>query len=119
MAPEGKTSLVAEVPCQPEDELWKMGEDELARMVAGKFIEMGSIQPEEVIDAAAYRIPNAYPIIELGSEEKAAEVMGYLAGFRNLGVSGRSGKFMYTHLHDMMRFGKDIVAGVPSGEGLL
>ncbi|MGH7197542.1 MAG: FAD-dependent oxidoreductase [Candidatus Omnitrophota bacterium] len=119
MVPEGKTSLVAEVPCQPEDELWKMEEAALAGIVAGKFTEMGWIRPEEVIDAAAYRIPNAYPIIELGSEEKAAEITGYLAGFRNVSVSGRSGKFMYTHLHDMLRFGKEIVAGVPSGEGPL
>jgi protoporphyrinogen oxidase len=116
MAPEGKTSLVAEVPCQPEDALWKMGEAELARLVAGKFTEMGWIRPEEVLDAAAYRIANVYPIIELGSEEKAAEILGYLAGFRNLSVSGRSGKFMYTHLHDMMRFGKDIISGIASGE---
>jgi len=112
MAPAGKTSLVAEVPCQPEDALWRMEEAELARLVAGKFVETGWIKPEEIIDAAAYRIPNAYPIIELGGEGKTSLIMGYLGGFGNLSVSGRSGRFMYTHLHDMMRFGKDIVEGL-------
>lgn len=110
MAPAGKTSLVAEIPCQAGDPFWQMEDEKAVSLVADQFIKMGWIKPDEIVDSAVCRLPNAYPIIELGSEETNAKIMTYLGAFRNLSLSGRSGLFMYTHLHDMLRSGKEIVA---------
>lgn len=109
MSPAGKTSLVLEIPCHMEDEIWELSNEALVSVVVGKLIEIGWIQSDEVIDSWCGRLNYAYPILEFGFEEKVARIFDWLDRFENLSLSGRNGKFAYTHLHDMMRFGKEIV----------
>ena len=110
MAPPGKTSLVAEIPCQPEDDIWKkISDQELADSVIAKLIDIGWIKQEAILDSAVYRVENAYPILETGFEHKVKQVNDYLANFSNLNLSGRNGRFIYSWIHDMMRFGKTII----------
>jgi protoporphyrinogen oxidase len=109
MSPTGKTSLIAEIPCQYGDEIWSKNDNELIELVLSKFLETQLIQENEVIDSLVKRLAHAYPILELGYENKIEKITNFLNGFNNLKLSGRNGKFMYTHLHDMMRFGKELV----------
>ena len=109
MSPAGKTSLVVEIPCHREDAIWGLENAELIDLVTQKLVEIGWIKAEEVIDSWCGRLNFAYPILELGFEDKVAQIMDWLDRFDNLRLSGRNGKFAYTHLHDMMRFGKAIV----------
>jgi protoporphyrinogen oxidase len=109
MSPPGKTSLIAEIPCQQQDELWNLENDKVIELVRSRFSQIGWIREEEVIDGWVGRINHAYPVLELGFEEKIQKIITFLKCFNNLKLSGRSGKFVYTHLHDMMKFGKDII----------
>lgn len=109
MAPVGKTSLCIEVPCSPGDELWNGSDDALKSMVRTHLVALGIIREEEIIEDLVYRMRHAYPVLKLGVEEKIHSIYDYLEGFKNLKLSGRSGKFLYTHVHDMLRFGMDIV----------
>ena len=109
MSPSGKTSLVVEIPCHREDDIWQLDESELVQLGTQKLVEVDWIQAEDVIDSWCGRLNFAYPILELGFEDKVTQLMTWLDRFDNLWLSGRNGKFAYTHLHDMMRFGKEIV----------
>jgi len=109
MSPPGKTSLVVEIPCHREDKIWGMANDELAGLITNRLVDIGWIQPSEVMGNWCGRLNYAYPILELGFENKVAQIFDWLNRFDNLSLSGRNGKFAYTHLHDMMRFGKEIV----------
>jgi len=109
MAPPGKTHLVAEIPCQPEDIYWKMPDHELIDSVIAKLKAIDWITQETIIGSSVYRLENAYPILETGFEQKVERINGYLANFSNLNLSGRNGKFKYSWIHDMMRFGKTII----------
>ena len=110
MAPPGKTSLVAEIPCQPEDDIWsKISDQKLIHSVISKLIAIGWIKQGAIMGSAVYRVENAYPILEIGFKEKVKLVNDYLANFSNLNLSGRNGKFIYSWIHDMMRFGKTII----------
>jgi protoporphyrinogen oxidase len=109
MSPPGKTSLVVEIPCHHEDEIWNLSNDAIADLIAQKLVEIDWIQSDEVMGHWCGQLNYAYPILELGFEEKVAQIFEWLDRFENLSLSGRNGKFAYTHLHDMMRFGKDIV----------
>ncbi|MEL6383475.1 MAG: FAD-dependent oxidoreductase [Cyanobacteria bacterium J06626_18] len=109
MSPAGKTSLVVEIPCHREDEIWQLEEPELVEVITQKLVAIDWIKAEDVIDFWCGRLNFAYPILELGFEDKVAQLMAWLDRFDNLQLSGRNGKFAYTHLHDMMRFGKEIV----------
>lgn len=109
MAPSDKTSLVAEIPCQSKDKLWNIEDEKLIRLTCSKFVQIGWIAEKDVIGASVVRINQAYPILETGFEDKNQQIFDFLHRFQNLRISGRNGKFAYTHIHDMMRFGKEIV----------
>ena len=112
MAPSGKTSLVAEIPCNGEDELWKGDPARLQQLVIGPLREIFHLAEPEILDSRVVRIPNAYPVLEIGCEEKSEQLFRYLGRFKNLHLSGRSGLFAYTHLHDLMKLGKDLVEAI-------
>jgi protoporphyrinogen oxidase len=113
MSPPEKTSLIMEIPCQNEDDLWAMKDDELIHLVSSQLIEIGLIHENKILDAEVVRMKNAYPLLELGFEEKIKVIYSYLKSFENLRISGRNGKFLYTHIHDMIKFGKEIVDEYP------
>ena len=108
MAPKEQTSLVAEIPCSPEDELWRSEDGRLIEMVSSKLVEIGWIRTEQVIDSVVKRISHAYPILEVGFEEKNSRIFRYLSRFANLKFSGRGGQFRYTHIHELLRMGKEM-----------
>jgi protoporphyrinogen oxidase len=109
MAPSGKTSLVVELPCQSEDPIWTADKAPLVNRIALQLARLGWISPSDVSDAVVQRMSHAYPILDVGHESKVRTIAEYLAGFENLKLTGRNGKFAYTHFHDMMRFGISMV----------
>lgn len=115
MSPRGKTSLVAEIPCQTEDRIWGMADANIVELVCSKLIRTRLFSKQEVIDAVVLRVPYAYPVLELGFEEKIRGIHNFLSGFKNLHLSGRNGRFLYSHIHDMMEMGREIIEKFCSG----
>jgi len=109
MSPPGKTSLVVEFPCQPEDPVWNLGPDQVAEKVRVPLLRTGWLKEGEIIGTTVHKINQAYPILELGYEEKLEKVFSFLRGFGNLRLTGRNGRFVYAWIHDMIRFGREIV----------
>ncbi|MEW6107767.1 MAG: FAD-dependent oxidoreductase [Nitrospirota bacterium] len=116
MSPSDKTSLVTEIPCQYENGVWNTEDEELIRLVSSKLIRTGLIRESEIIDALALRIPYAYPVLELGFEENIVKIAEFLGGFKNLKLTGRNGRFIYSHIHDMMKMGKEIIEEFCAGD---
>ena len=114
MAPPGKTSLVAEIPCQYEDETWKQTDDEHTEAIISQLVKMGFIKGAEVIDKQVRRMRYTYPVLEVNFEKKIKTLKEYLAGFSNLDMTGRNAKFEYIHNHDLMRDGLEIVKKLKS-----
>ncbi len=110
MAPLNKTSLCAEIPCSADDEIWSMSKGEIINFTKKHMLKMNLFTEEEILDTAVIQIPNAYPVLEIGTKEVINNLNNYLSNFRNYKTSGRSGKFVYSWIHDMMRYGKDIVS---------
>jgi protoporphyrinogen oxidase len=109
MAPPGKTSLVAEIPCQRDDSLWNAQDQDLIRDVSTRFVDFGWVRPSEIQDGTVVRLRDAYPVLELGFQQLLDPVMRWLDGLQNLSLSGRGGLFQYSHVHNQLRVGKDIV----------
>lgn len=112
MSPPEKTSLVAEIPCSAGDDVWNSDDEKLRQMALNPMREVFGIKDSEVLHTRIIRIPNAYPVLEIGFEEKVEKLNTFLQQFANLKITGRSGMFAYTHLHDMMKFGKEVVAEI-------
>lgn len=111
MSPPGKTSLVAEIPCRREDAFWTMEDSRLVRLVRSHLAKIGWLEDHQVEASMIHRMPYAYPVLSLGFEKKIEKLFGYLDRFENLKLSGRNGRFQYTHVHDMMIFAREIVSG--------
>ena len=110
MSPPGRTSLVTEIPCTAGDDVWKLDDASILALAREPLAAIGWLRDREIIDATVRRLPYAYPVLETGYEAKVAAIHGHLTRLENLQFSGRSGKFLYSWLHEMLRFGKDIVA---------
>ena len=109
MAPKGQTVIVLELPCYSNDAVWNMSEAELQTEVWEALRRVKQLLPEEVIHYQTYKLPFAYPVLEVGFEEKVASLVAYFETFENLHLTGRSSLFRYLHLHDLFKAGEEVV----------
>ena len=109
MAPEGQTVIVLELPCYSDDTVWNMQELELKTEIWEALRRIKPIFPEEIIHFQTYRLPFAYPVLEVGFEESVARLVAYFETFENLYLTGRSSLFRYLHLHDLFKTGKEVI----------
>ena len=109
MAPNGQTVIVLELPCYSDDAVWNMSETELQTEVWEALQHVKPLFPEEVIHYQIYKLPFAYPVLEVGFEEKVTRLVRYFETFENLYLTGRSSLFRYLHLHDLFKAGKEVV----------
>lgn len=109
MAPVGKTSIVAELPCQPGDQITNLDNDRLKHAVCAQLINLGWVDPEQIIDSQIIRIPYAYPVLEIETENSVKTIIEYLEGFQNLKIGGRNGRFTYTSIHDSFKLSQELV----------
>jgi protoporphyrinogen oxidase len=114
MSPPGRTSLVAEIPCVAGGRIWNAEDPEITDLVTTPLRRIGWIRDGEFLGSKVVRMRYAYPVLALEAEESVNVVRDYLGRFENLTLAGRSGRFEYGWLHEMLRHGKDIVeARVP------
>lgn len=109
LAPNGETSLIAEVPCSTGDPLATLSDAALTARVIDELEGVGLIQRRNVIECRQHFLANAYPVYSLGYREHLAQIERGIAGVRNLDLLGRGGRFWYSHLHDQLRTAKDYV----------
>ena len=110
MTPEGKTSLVVEIPCQKGDPIWSKDENKLTKEVLTELLDLSFFKEKELIGKKIYRIHNAYPILEVGFEDKITRLYQYLNTFENIDITGRNGLFAYSHIHDHMINARTVVS---------
>ena len=109
MAPKGQTVIVLELPCYNDDAVWNMSEAALQTKIWEALQQIKPLLAEEVIHYQRYKLPFAYPVLEVGFEEKIEDLVAYFETFENLHLTGRSSLFRYLHLHDLFRAGKEVI----------
>ena len=106
MAPEGKSSIVAEYFCFEDDDIWSMDDQALIDLTVTDLGErLGFLKKEEVIDAFVVRVPKAYPMYELGYEGPLNKIREYISGLSNLEIVGRYGTYKYNNMDHSMKTG--------------
>ena len=106
MAPEGKSSIVAEYFCFQDDDIWGMDDQDLIDLTISDLdMRLGFLKKEEVIDAFVVRVPKAYPMYELGYEKPLNKIRGYVDSFDNLEIMGRYGTYKYNNMDHSMKTG--------------
>lgn len=107
MGTSGQTLLVAEHFCCRTDRLWQTGDDALLERGIGELAALGLIRRGDALDGVVVRVPNAYPVFEVGYAEASRTILDYLAGYANLHVVGRTGAFRYHNMDHAIESGLD------------
>lgn len=109
MAPENKTVVVLEIPCFRDEEIWQKSDRDLNRTVWEGLCRVKSLKEDDIVHFQTFKLPFAYPVLEVGYEENVKRLVDYFKRFENLYLTGRSSLFKYVHLHDLFRAGKEVV----------
>jgi protoporphyrinogen oxidase len=105
MAPEGSTLLVIEFFSCKGDAVWSESDERLAYITVENLEKLGFITRQEVSDSMVVRVPEAYPIFEVGYSELCDVLYGYLGQFKNLHIAGRGGMFRYYNMDHAIESG--------------
>ncbi len=105
MAPEGKTLLVIEYFSFKGDRIWCDSDEHLFELTVGHLEKLGFIKNSDVMDSMIVRVPNAYPLFEVGYHELCDDLYAYLGQFKNLHIAGRTGMFRYYNMDHAIESG--------------
>lgn len=107
MAPDGQSLLVIEYFCFCGDKIWNSDDEDLVALTSKHLINLGIINQDDIIDQVVLRIPNAYPLFEVGYSDHCRTIYNYLETFENLYTAGRGGMFRYYNMDRAMQAGFD------------
>lgn len=113
MAPQGKTLLVTEHFCFRGDAVWNATDESLVATTAESLEDLGLIERQEIIDSLVVRVPNAYPIFEIGYDADRRKICDYIESLGNLRVIGRGGTFQYFNMDHAMESGIAAAEEIP------
>jgi protoporphyrinogen oxidase len=96
--------LTVEYFCFPGDEIWESSDEKLIERAITELEKMG-LTIARISGSFVVRSEKAYPVIEIGYQEKIDVIKAYLNRFENLLPIGRSGMFKYNNQDHAMATG--------------
>jgi protoporphyrinogen oxidase len=115
MAPRGETGVVVEAPFFSGDAVERLSAAEFSARIVGELAALRLLDPKDVLESREHLLTHAYPVYENGYGRNVQAVLDSIAGIGNLDTLGRAGRFVYSHLHDQLRFGRDYVRDLSAG----
>ncbi len=114
-APEGMHGICIEVSCLEHDDCWNHPEA-LSEMLKFQLKVGGMCEDTSNIHRVHIeRIPNTYPIYEMGFHQKLKNIKSTLGLIPNLSLLGRTGTFWYNNMDHSIRMGLDMADDMITG----
>lgn len=105
MSPEGKSSIMLEIPCNKGDKIWDMNEDELLEIVKKDLNKLKFDIEDKIVDYFSFTTEHAYTLMDVEYNDKRDKTIAYLNKFENLIMAGRQGTYRYIFLDTAMETG--------------
>jgi protoporphyrinogen oxidase len=106
MVPDpAKASLGLEYFCSEGDALWTMPDDELIRLGKEELERIGLARASEITDGCVFRVPKAYPVYDATYREHLETIRQFVDGLENLQTIGRNGLHRYNNQDHAMLTG--------------
>lgn len=115
MAPPRQTSLVAEIPCDAEDNVASGRAEAIFADVRAHLIDIGWIRPQEILGGEVRRLRNAHPALGMTAQRQVSLLLDALHRLQNLRLVGRNATLSYGRVHDQMRSASSIVSALMEG----
>ena len=115
MAPEGRTSMMLEIPCDVGDDVWTADVHALKARFARELGQLG-FAIDDVIDAFVVRVEHGYPVYHLGYDDDRRALLDVVARVPNVRTAGRQGLFRYVFMDAAMQMGIEAARQMTSGE---
>lgn len=113
-APEGKTSLILEIPCNFEDDIWCADEHDIYTRCLDDLVSMGIHITGKVIDYFSTTAKNAYPVYSLEYKTHVNNILDFIGRYENVVTCGRQGAFKYMFMDQAMGMGINAAEAVAS-----
>ena len=94
-----------EIPCDKNDKIWKMGDDELLEIVKNDLKKLNFDIEEKIVDYFSFTTEHAYTLMDINYDIRRDDTIKYLNRFNNLVMAGRQGTFRYIFLDTAMETG--------------
>ncbi len=114
MAPQGQTSVMLEIPCNPGDATWQAPLADLRGRVTADLASLGVDTAKLGDETFEARSEYAYPLMDLGYQARRNDAIKALMPITNLIMTGRQGTFRYIFTDTAMEMGTmaaDMVMG--------
>lgn len=105
MSPKGKSSIMLEIPCNKDDNIWNMEEEKLLELVKKDLKKLNFQIEDKIVDYFSFSTEHAYTLMDINYNEKRNNTIEYLNKFDNLIMAGRQGTFRYIFLDTAMETG--------------
>lgn len=105
MSPKGKSSIMLEIPCNKNDEIWNMKESKLLEIVKKDLKRLKFDIEDKIIDYFSFSTEHAYTLMDVDYNINRDRTIKYLNNFENLIMAGRQGTFRYIFLDTAMETG--------------
>ncbi|WP_461535881.1 FAD-dependent oxidoreductase [Spongorhabdus nitratireducens] len=115
MAPEGRTSVMVEIPCDKGDEVWSMHGDQLRERVLDDLETLGVDRKLSTGEYFTAFTEHAYPLMDIDYQDKREKAITHLCKFDNLVMSGRQGSFRYIFTDTAMEMGQMAARSIIEG----
>jgi len=116
MAPKGQTSVMIEIPCNKDDEIWSMSGEKLKARVMKDLNDLGVDPTLNNGEYFTSYTEHAYPLMDMDYQEKREQAITHLNQYENLIMSGRQGTFRYIFSDTAMEMGmmaaESIIKGI-------
>lgn len=106
--PSGTTVLCAEIPCDRGDDMWRSS-DLTLRSVVEDALSAAGLPGAEVEAVHVERLPQVYPIYDVGFDERFGAVDEWVGRFDRVLTFGRQGLFAHDNAHHALAMAYDAV----------
>jgi len=112
--PTDRTVLCAEIPCTPDDAVWRSSDDDLAARVGSDLTRAGlpAVRPTQVVTR---RLRHVYPVYDLGYGARLAGLDAWADAVARVTTFGRLGLFAHDNTHHAFAMAYDAVDALSSG----
>jgi len=114
VAKSDKVWIGLEYFCNDTDPLWKLSDEEMAKLAIEEIAKIGILNAEDVEDSHVVHVPKTYPAY-FGSYDRFDVIRNYLDSFENLFLVGRNGMHKYNNQDHSMLTAMTAVENIVNG----